>query len=251
MLLNISCEKVVDINLNNATSQLVIEGNITNQSSTQTVKISRTVPISDPNVFPGVSNAIVTITDNTTGKVSTLTEQSPGMYVTTALKGQQTKTYKLKVIADGNEYTATSTMPSQVNLEYLKLYETTFFNQDLKSVDVFYIDPLYDINYYRFILSINNIPSKNIFIYTDEFDEGRLVYKELQDFDRNPISGDVIDIEMQCIDKNIYHYWDGLDQNQNRGGSLTIPANPESNISNHALGYFSAHTTQHKSLIVP
>ena len=101
------------------------------------------------------------------------------------------------------------------------------------------------------VLSINKVSSKNIYIYTDEFDEGRLTYKQLRDFDRNPVSGDTIDIEMQGIDKNIYHYWDGLDQNQSTGATLTIPANPVSNISNKALGYFSAHTSQRRSIIVP
>ena len=35
-----SCEKVINVNLDNAPNQIVIEGNITNQNEVQTIKIS-------------------------------------------------------------------------------------------------------------------------------------------------------------------------------------------------------------------
>jgi hypothetical protein len=250
ILFHSSCEKVLDINLNDSDPKLVIEGIVTNQSAPQVIKISRSIPISDSNIFPGVSNAEVTVTDNA-GRVFIFTEQSPGIYVNSTLKGQPARIYKLKVVSDGNEYTATSTMPSQVNIDLLRLTETTFFKREIKSVDVFYIDPLFDTNYYRFILSINGVPSKNIYVYKDDFDQGKIVYKELQDPDNDLVSGDVVEVEMECIDKNIYRYWYGLNENKTNGGILTIPANPVSNISNKALGYFSAHTVHRKSIIVP
>jgi len=40
-----SCQKVINLNLNNAPSQIVIEGNITNQRGTQYVTISQSVPL--------------------------------------------------------------------------------------------------------------------------------------------------------------------------------------------------------------
>jgi hypothetical protein len=249
-LLHVSCEKVVDINLNDADVRLVIEGDITDQSTTQIVKISRTVSIGGPNFFPPVSNAVVTITDNA-NRVFPLSEQSPGVYVTTAFKGQPTRTYTLKVVVDGKEYTASSRMPSHVNIDFLKLSESTFLDRTFNSVNAFYIDPLFEINYYRFILYVNGVASKNIYIYTDEFESGKIAYKELRDFENNPVSGDLIDVELQCVDRAVYHYWDGLKGNLSNGGVLTIPSNPVSNISNNALGYFSAHTEHHKTIVVP
>ena len=44
-----ACEKVIDVKLDNAVSQLVIEGNMTNQQGQQVVKISKSVPYTDLN----------------------------------------------------------------------------------------------------------------------------------------------------------------------------------------------------------
>ncbi|MNY17369.1 hypothetical protein D3C86_1506870 [compost metagenome] len=64
-------------------------------------------------------------------------------------------------------------------------------------------------------------------------------------------TGDKVEIEMQCIDKNIFNYWYTLSQqSQNGPGGGTIPGNPPSNISNNALGYFSAHTVDKKEMVV-
>ena len=46
-------------------------------------------------------------------------------------------------------------------------------------------------------------------------------------------------------------YWFSLMQQQGNGpGGGTTPSNPPSNFDNNALGYFSAHTTQVKQIIV-
>ena len=227
---------------------LVIEGNVTNQNSTQTVKISKSVAITDASNFPAVSGATVTITCD--GIVYPLSEQSPGTYTTNGLKGQSTKTYQLNIVADGKTYTSTSTMPGQVNLDSLKLNVTTIVNTNSQSAMVYYHDPAAITNYYRFILTVNGIQSTNYFVYNDELTNGREVNDDLREDDTNLVTGDIVNVEMQCIDKNIYQYFDGLDQNLNRGGASTTPANPVSNISNGALGYFSAHTVQDKQLIV-
>jgi hypothetical protein len=50
---------------------------------------------------------------------------------------------------------------------------------------------------------------------------------------------------MNCVDKNVYDYFFTLSGvTGNNGFQTATPANPVSNISNGALGYFSAHTTQ-------
>ena len=57
-----SCSKVVNINLNDASPKIVIEGNITNAAGPYFVKITKTVNFSAANIFPAVSGAVVTIT---------------------------------------------------------------------------------------------------------------------------------------------------------------------------------------------
>jgi hypothetical protein len=101
------------------------------------------------------------------------------------------------------------------------------------------------------VLSVNGKQSKQFFLFDDNFSDGKRVNQDLFDFDIDLVQGDVADVELQCLDSLVYRYWQGLDQNQNRGGASTTPANPVSNISNGALGYFSAHTRQNKLALIP
>lgn len=245
-----SCEKVIDVNLKNASSVIVIEGSVTNNIDSQYVQIGRSVNFNQSNEFPDVTGAVVTITDNT-GRVVTLRERRPGFYMARNFTGNPGNTYSLKVLADGKEYTAKSTMPSQVNLDSIGVSVTTFFDEERKSIQLIYNDPADVKNYYRFKLKVNGISSDNIFPFDDSFTDGRSVNRELFDFDLDAKSGDVAEIEMHCIDAVVFRYWQGVDQNQSRGGAATTPANPVSNISNGALGYFSAHTVQHEEIVVP
>lgn len=242
-MLLLSCKNVIQIDFNNAQQQLVIEGNVTNGSNTQTVKISKSVAITDDSNFPAVSGATVTISSSN-GNIYPLKEVSAGNYRTTGLRGQAGRTYQLNISYNGQTYTATSTMPNPVKLDSLGLETTSVVGKEFQSVTVAYTDPAAETNYYRFILTVNNQASDNYFIYTDQLTNGRTVIRNLRDNDLDLVKGDLAVIEMQCIDQNIYQYWNGLSQNQNRGGASTTPANPVSNISNGALGYFSAHTVQ-------
>jgi len=247
-MLLLSCKKIIKIDFNNAGQQLVVEGNVTNLSSTQTVKLTKSVAITADSSFPAVSGATVTISSD--GVVYPLLETIAGTYVTTTLKGQPAKTYQLNITAGGQTYTAVSTMPAQVKLDSLGLEVTSVLNKDYQSVTVFYTDPAAVTNFYRFVVSVNNVASNNYFVYNDELTNGRVVNHNLRDNDVNLVKGEVVTVEMQCIDQNIYQYWNGLSQNENRGAASTTPANPVSNISNNALGYFSAHTTQDQQLVV-
>ncbi|WP_374459435.1 hypothetical protein [Chryseobacterium taeanense] len=56
---------------------------------------------------------------------------------------------------------------------------------------------------------------------------------------------------MQCIDESVYTFYSALLEisDTGTGGGIT-PANPPSNISNGALGYFSAHTVRKMSAVI-
>ena len=245
-----SCEKVIDLKLDEASSALVIEGTVNNRIDTQVVRISRSSAITSQTAFAGVSGANVTVTDHN-GQIYVFRERAPGIYSSRRLPGQPGKTYLLTVVYEDKEYKASSTMPSQTLLDSVQITNTTFFSEERKSVQVLYSDPPQIKNSYRFTLTINGIRSRDIFSFNDDFNDGNYVSREIFDNDVDLKSGDLVDIEMQCIDPFVYRYWQGLDQNQNRGGASITPANPVSNISNGALGYFSAHTQQFVRIEIP
>jgi hypothetical protein len=178
-------------------------------------------------------------------------ESRPGVYVVRNIRGSPGHTYTLKVEAEGKIYTATSTMPRQVRIDTLGISTTNFLGTTRRTISFDYQDPPGIKNYYRCILKANGILSKQDFLFDDNFTDGKKVVQELFDLDLDLQQSDVADIELHCVDSVIYRYWQGLNQNQNRGGASTTPANPVSNISNGALGYFSAYTRQTRVVRIP
>jgi len=243
-----SCEKVVNLRLDNAEPQLVIEGVVTNQLANQIVKISQSVPFDNSNVFPPVSGAIVTIADNH-GNIYNLNETVAGTYSSPRFQGRSGYTYTLTIQANNKTYTAASTMPNQVRFDDLT-YKDSFFNPDKKIMVLHYQDPVNVLNQYRFVLYKNSVQAKTIFANDDNFSNGRYVDFDLYQDKSDIRVGDNVLVEAQCIDRNVYLYWFSLEQQQDNGNVGPTPSNPPSNLSNNALGYFSAHTVQSLALTI-
>jgi hypothetical protein len=241
-----SCEKVINVDLKNAGSKIVINGIVDNSGNPAEVSISQTVAFSTGNTYPPVTGATVKITDNT-GNAFTLTEGTPGVYKNTLLKGVPGKSYTLSVIAAGQTYTATSKMPDPVNLDSLFQDKVTFTTKPFIIVKAAFKDPVGFGNSYQFVETVNGKRNKTLFIIDDFYLDGGEIENELVDEDIKLKAGDNVQIEMQCLDKTVFRYLRGL---EDLNGNNTVPANPDSNISNNALGVFSAHTSQKKSLVI-
>nr|WP_068888435.1 DUF4249 domain-containing protein [Pedobacter panaciterrae] len=250
-----SCEKVIDVEINTSANQLVIEGNITNQLEQQTIKISQSVPYTESNTYPPVKGATVNVTDDQ-GSSWIFTESTPGTYTFGPFRGEPGRTYTLKVNISNALYTASSTMPDSVTLDSLDVKVFTFGSEKQKQTQAHYKDPAGVANQYRFVLKVNGIQSKRVYAENDRFTDGNdvptvLFFAGKNDDDNELKTGDNVDVEMQCIDKKIFTYWNTLSQqSQNGPGGGVTPGNPPSNISNNVLGYFSAHTVSKKQMLV-
>lgn len=248
-----SCEKVVDIKYKSNQDAIVIEGNISNEAGPYFVKITRSVTLTDTGSYPAINNAIVTISDNM-GNSEILTTQGNGIYHTTTLKGTEGRTYTLTVQAENQVYTAQSSMPQQVAFDSVKVSEIVFTGEIEYSLIPVYNDPIEEGNNYRFVLSVNNKLINQHFIQNDEVRNGvsNTSRLEINDNDLKLKSGDLVAIKMHCIDKNVALYYTTLVLMADSGpGGGTTPNNPPGNISNGALGVFSAHTVQTKSITIP
>ena len=248
-----SCEKVIDVKLNTSASQIVIEGAITDQLGVQTISISESVPYTNTNQYPAVTGAQVVVTDDANHSW-TFTETKPGTYTFSSLKAETGHKYTLNVLAKNNTYTASSTMPSLVKIDSLSTKVITFGGDDLKIVEAHFKDPAGQVNQYRFVLKVNGVQIKAVFADNDRLTNGNEVIETLfydDDTNEELKAGDVAEVEMQCIDKDVFTYWYTLSQQtQNGPGGGVTPGNPPSNISNNALGYFSVNTTEKKTLTV-
>lgn len=242
-----SCTKVISVNLNDANANIVIEGVVDDNPGPYQVKISQTVNFSEPNVFPPVVGATVTITDSTTGITDNLIETSPGMYTTqNLLQGQSGHTYQLNVSANGKIYAASSTMPSLVALDSLTFYSNAAFGTERTNAVANFQDPAGIANYYTFTEYVNGRQIDQTFNFSDRLSDGR--YLSLQLFNDSTYieAGASVQVEMHCVDQGVWTYFNTLGQARGNNSQSVSPSNPISNISNNALGYFSAQTKQSK-----
>lgn len=242
-----SCQKVIQVHLNDSAPQYVVEGNVTDQPGPYTVKITRSVNFDQNNVFPGVDSAVVVIVDSNTLIADTLQQTASGVYLTHILTGIPGHTYKLSVKTGALSFTCSSTMPQPIAIDSLYT-DAGLFNKDKKNAVITFHDPLGTGNYYHITERVNDSTATTIFVISDEIADGREITATLnRSLDIN--TGDSINVTLECIDHGAYEYLYTLAQTI-RQNSAT-PANPQSNITGGALGYFSAHTTRSKGIIAP
>jgi hypothetical protein len=245
-----SCQKVISLKLSDAAPQIVIEANLTNVYGVQYVTITRSVPFTNTNAFPAVSGASVVITDSS-GYVYKFGEDTAGLYSYYPMTGYPGHKYTITVKTGGQTYTASSAMPQLVTLDSITAKIGSFGNNNLRTIVVNYQDPPNEANQYLFILTVNKEQAGTIFVNDDSFTNGKYVRDYLLQNGADINYHDTVGVEMQCIDHNMYEYWYSLSEQQSNGpGGGTTPSNPPSSFNNNALGYFSAHTTQSKAIIV-
>jgi hypothetical protein len=258
LLTGTGCEKVLDLKLNTSDSQVVIEGNLADDGQPCQVRVSRSVNYSETNAFPAVGGATVTLTDDT-GARETLRETSPGQYVGASLRGVAGHAYTLRVETGGTAYVAVSTLPVVVPFDGLRTQPGTFDTKTIQAV-VEYTDPAGEGNSYLFRQYRNGRLNKTVFIQNDKFTDGKRVSQSLRTMggvgtadDADKLAtGDSLKVEMQNIDPNVYEYFRTLNQILQSNPALsTTPANPKSNFSGGALGYFSAHSRRVRRLLIP
>jgi hypothetical protein len=251
-ILAAACKKVVNVDLKSAAPQIVIEGNVTDDAGAYEIRITKTVDFSADNVFPPVTNATVFITDSTNELTEQLLEVDSGAYFTTDLIGVSGHTYSLQVNVDGQQYTASSTMPFRVPLDSITFAENVNFNNQLEiNAIANFQDPPGIHNYYQFTEYVNSRQIPDIFVFDDRLSDGRYIQNPLFNDSSYLQKGDTLVLVMECIDENTYNYFNTLiNVTGNNNFQSVTPANPTSNLSNGALGYFSAHTLQRAAISV-
>lgn len=248
-----SCEKAIDLKLKDNVLKYVIEGTLTNEPGSCKVYISQTKDFGEDNQFNGISGAVVKIENK--GTTIVLTETGKGIYESTALTGVPGETYVLTVNIKDLVFSARSTMPQLV----------PFLDFTLKSADVDttrvtpmvkYKDPGETKNFYWFQQFVNDKLQKQYKVSNDDFTTGQEVNEYLvfeNDTDNKALNfkkGDKLTAEMHCVDAGVYTYLFSL-FNANGSDNGAAPSNPVSNISGDALGFFSAHTVQRKTVTIP
>lgn len=241
----VSCTKTINVNLNDADPQLIIEGKVLDGPGPYFVKLSKSVNFNESNNFPPISGAIISITDQTAQHSDELTETAPGTYATNSLVGVPGHIYQLSVNVEGKNYSSTSQMPQRVALDSVTFQQLNIFGDESIFAVSNFKDPVNVKNYYTFVEYINGKQyTKATFVFDDRLSDGRQIAQELFTDSAYIQRGDTVVLQMNGVDKGVYHYFNTLLMAGDPQAGT--PANPVSNITGDkkALGYFSAQTTQ-------
>lgn len=254
-----SCDKVIDLKLNNSALQTIIEGTVSNETGGAKVLISQSQKFYDETTFNGIGGAQVTV--DVDGTVYNFDPTAAGVYQNSTLVGIPGHTYHLTVKLNDKTYTSTSTMPQIVKLDSVYVVDDELAtNKDktkLRIAVVKYQDPANEQNHYRFIEYLDGRKEKSLFVDDDEFTNGQTVNSRLNfsnsndDPAREIRTGKQLMIEMECIDAAVYKYFFSLNSGSTGDGNNAAPSNPTSNITGGVLGYFSAYPITRKTITVP
>ncbi len=247
-----SCQKVIDVDLNEANPAHVIEANYSAEDSTLRVRITVTSNYFDNTPSPEVNNAIVEIV-NASGIITSVPFSSNGTYILSAYAPEFNTEYTLNVSIDGANYSAQCKMSSPVQLDPItyEYFDGFFGSGGGYAPFMNFNDPAGETNYYQVLLSRNDTLFNTLddfFTQDDQLTDGNYVQRPL--FLNNFYQlNDSVHMELRSIDKRIYDY---IDEAQSISGSQNsaAPGNPTNNWSNGALGYFSAYSSSHQSVII-
>lgn len=248
--LTISCEKVVDLDLGDATQVLVVEAIVHDSLGDNFVKLSKSKPFNDNSGgFETVSGATVVVADNL-GNSYVLTETTPGYYTSASLQGFSGRAYFLTINDKGKIVTATSVMNPKVNLDSLshEKIDRPFSDPNEPAVyrlRTYFFDMPNFTNYYRIKAFNKGVQAKGYIALNDDLLNGGIAVFPV--FGVDFAEGDTAVIQLLSVDEVNFRYFNAISSSQNG----EVPGNPETNlVGDDVVGYFGAYAKSERKLII-
>ena len=252
IMLLLGCEKVIDVDLNEANPEVVIEANLTNSTNFAEVKLTKTGSYFGDSPIENITGAEVII-ENEFGSSFILNEVEEGLYRSDKISFQPEITYNLLVDVETEKYESSSKLNPAVLIDSLTYYydEGFAFLDPGYIVKIYFIDPPEVNNYYRIKVFENDTlknESEDLIIFDDRLIDGQALEVNLRGviFDVD----DTVSIQLISLDEGAYEYFHTFQELINVNPGSAAPANPTSNISNGALGYFSAWSADEETVII-
>lgn len=248
LLLQTSCEDVIDIDLNSAEPKLVIEASINwlkdSAGNQQAIKLSLTAPYFDDTIPPATgATIIITDQDNTIFKF--IEDGNNGIYRNNTFKPVVDHSYALKVTYNDEVFIATETLKSVAPLDYVEQNSEGGFSGDEIELKAYYTDPADETNFYLFEFSSDIPYNSALSVYEDRYTNGNEIFGFYSNEDLTV--GDQVIIRNYGISERFYNYmFILLQQNSDAGGGpfetqpATVRGNcvNQTNPANFPLGYF-------------
>lgn len=259
-----SCEETIIIETGPLDDRVVIDGLITDQNK-HYVKLTRTRTFYATGPTEPIENAVVSVSDNV-GNVYSFVHnpndvagQDGFYYPVNAFQGQVGLVYSMNVEVDGERYTAqeemlpVTTIDSLsviVNLEELvepedegRFFEVLFYASEPQGRKDQYL-----FKYYRDGEIVKDFPT-DIYFADDNLLGERIDDVEIAGF---YAEGDLVTVEMYSLTQEAFIFYSDFFNLQNNDGGLFSPppANPRTNLTNGALGYFQVSSLDIETITV-
>ena len=282
LILATACEKSINFTPRNADTAVVVEASIENGRppivilSNSMDYFSKITPDILANSF--IHGADVFISNGTvTGKlkeysVSTGVGYSVYYYSVdstspqTAIAGEFNKSYSLRIVINGKEYTSTTSIPALAKRVDSLWWIPAPSNPDSNKVVVMsrVTDPPGFGNYIRYYTKVNDSafypPPASVF--DDQIIDGTTYVVEVEhgvdrngeiDFDTYSFfeRGDTVTLKFTNIDKATYDFWRTIEFSYGSiGNPFSSPTKVLGNVKG-ALGYFGGYAAQYRTIVIP
>ncbi len=274
LLIVTSCEKTIELDVKQTAPQVVIEGLLTDKEGMQYVKVGQTVGFYTTGSTPRITDAMVAVSDDEGERM--VFEHNPndhpdslGYYLPDpSYKGEIGHTYTLSVTIGEDLYTASdkllpvteiSALTSEINdeeREYLREnnIDGPIERERYHEVFLFAEEPQERKDFYLFKFYRNGQVLRdddNEIYVVDDTSLGESI-------DDIPIAGffaprEVARVEMFSITRPGFLYYQDLTNILGNDGGMFSPppANPRSNLSNNALGFFQVSAIAVSTFVIP
>lgn len=244
----LSCTKVVEVDVETAEPKLVIDASIDWVKGTagneQKIKLSTTTGYYST-AFPTVSGAEIVVINSENTVFSFVENPGTGEYVCSDFHPVIGEAYTLKVVLNGETYTATETCIGAPDIENdIVQNNSGGFGGDEVEITYSYQDDGNEENYYlhRIVSPVSVFPDYKA--QDDERNQGNLMQEYFSDKDLK--AGDKINIRLYGISRRYYDYFRKLLAASGAGAGpfQTTPGSVRGNIinqddfENFAYGYF-------------
>jgi hypothetical protein len=253
LVLLASCEEVIQLDLKNVASKMVIDGTINSTTGECRVVVTKSLDFYQTDSFAKIPGATVDLV-NGDGEVQNLPEIANGVYFVTGLSISPGEVFTLNVKMSADEqYTARAIVPEPVLLDSLKIARG-FGDPRPTSPPVYVINPKWQdpagrANYYRFKVIKNGKSRSGSFnITSDEQFDGTVVDMPLYQYYFE--IGDTVQLEFQTIDSVSYSYFSQVNDMARPSFVSATPYNPIGNFDNGALGYFGIFHSEIRNTII-
>ncbi len=241
----VSCEDVVNLDLETGQTKLVIDAEIIWKKGTagneQTIKVSKTAPYYS-GTTPKVSGAQVRV-ENSNGDVFTFNETEAGVYKCTNFVPVIDMEYKLFITAEGQSFTATEKLTSATPINKVEQkIVPDFGGEDVIELTFYYNDPADQTNFYVTDYQSEFLIYPEYEITNDDFYNGNEISTRFSHEDMK--AGNTVKITHRGVSKNFFNYWKLILEASSSNPFSVPPGNIRGNIINtsnaneFAFGYF-------------